>query len=71
MILGQGMRMIVIGVAIGLAGSLTLTRTLSSLLFGVTATDPLTFATVIALLIASALLARYIPARRATKVDPW
>jgi putative ABC transport system permease protein len=70
MILGQGMRTIVIGVAIGLAGSLALTRTLSSLLYGVTATDPLTFAAVIALLVATALLACYIPARRATKVDP-
>jgi predicted permease len=70
MILRQGMRTIVIGIAIGLAGSLALTRTLSSLLFGVTATDPLTFAAVIALLIATALLACYIPARRATKVDP-
>ena len=70
MILNQGMRTIVIGIAIGIAGSLALTRTLSSLLFGITATDPLTFAAVIALLIAVALLACYIPARRATKVDP-
>jgi putative ABC transport system permease protein len=70
MILGQGIRTIMIGIAIGFAGSLALTRTLSSLLFGVTATDPLTFAAVIALLIATALLACYIPARRATKVDP-
>jgi putative ABC transport system permease protein len=70
MILSQGMRTIVIGVLIGLVGSLALTRTLSSLLFGVTATDPLTFAAVIALLVATALLACYIPARRATKVDP-
>jgi predicted permease len=70
MILNQGIRTIVIGIAIGLAGSLALTRTLSSLLFGVTATDPLTFAAVIVLLIATALLACYIPARRATKVDP-
>jgi putative ABC transport system permease protein len=70
MILSQGMRTIVIGVLIGLAGSLVLTRALSSLLFGVTATDPLTFAAVIALLVATALLACYIPARRATKVDP-
>jgi predicted permease len=70
MILNQGMRTIMVGVVIGLAGSLALTRTLSSLLFGVTATDPLTFLAVIALLIASALLACYIPARRATKVDP-
>ena len=70
MILSQGIRTIGIGIAIGLAGSFALTRTLSSLLFGITATDPLTFAAVISLLIATALLACYIPARRATKVDP-
>jgi len=70
MILGQGMRTILIGLAIGLAGSLALTRTLSSLLFGVTPTDPVTFVAVMALLIGAALLACYIPARRATKVDP-
>jgi putative ABC transport system permease protein len=70
MILGQGLRTIAIGLAIGLAGALALTRTMASLLFGVTATDPLTFAVVIALLVAAALLACYIPARRATKVDP-
>ena len=70
MILSQGMRTIAVGVLVGLAGSLALTRTLSSLLFGVTATDPLTFSAVIALLIVTALLACYIPARRATKVDP-
>ena len=70
MILSQGMRTILIGLIIGLVGSLALTRTLSSLLFGITATDPLTFAAVIALLVAAALLACYIPARRATKVDP-
>jgi len=70
MILGQGLRTILIGVAIGLAGSLALTRTLESLLFGVTATDPLTFAAVILLLVTAALQACYIPARRATKVDP-
>lgn len=70
MVLGQGMRTILIGVAIGIAGSFALTQTVSSLLFGVTATDPLTFAAVTVLLIAVALLACYIPARRATKVDP-
>jgi putative ABC transport system permease protein len=70
MVLGQGLRPIVIGVAIGFAGSLALTRTVESLLFGVTATDPLTFAGVTLLLVGSALLACYIPARRATKVDP-
>jgi putative ABC transport system permease protein len=70
MILGQGMRTILIGLAIGLVGSLALTRTLASFLFGISATDPLTFAAVIVLLIVAALLACYIPARRATKVDP-
>ena len=70
MVLGQGMRTAVIGVAIGIGGSLALTRTMQSLLFGVTATDPVTFAGVALLLAAVALLACYIPARRATKVDP-
>jgi len=70
MVLGQGMRTIAIGVAVGIAGSFALTKTVSSLLFGVTATDPITFVGVTLLLIAVALLACYIPARRATKVDP-
>jgi predicted permease len=70
MILGQGLLTILIGVAIGVAGSLALTRTLEALLFGVTATDPLTFAGVTLLLIGAALAACYLPARRATKVDP-
>jgi predicted permease len=70
MILSQGLRTIFIGVAIGIAGSLALTRTVASLLFGVTATDPLTFGGVTLLLVGVALLACFIPARRATKVDP-
>jgi len=70
MILSQGLRTIFIGVAIGIAGSLVLTRTLESLLFGVTDTDPPTFGGVTLLLVGAALLACYIPARRATKVDP-
>src|SRR5213594_997269 len=70
MILGQGLRTVFLGVAIGLAGSLVLTRTLESLLFGVTPTDPLTLAGVILLLVSAALLACYIPARRATLADP-
>jgi putative ABC transport system permease protein len=70
MILSQGLRTIFIGIAIGIAGSLALTRTVESLLFGVTATDPLTFGGVTLLLISAALLACFIPARRAMKVDP-
>ncbi len=70
MILSQGLRTIFIGVVIGIAGALVLTRTIESLLFGVTATDPLTFGGVTLLLVGAGLLACYIPARRATRVDP-
>ena len=70
MILGQGLRTILIGVVIGIAGALALTRAVASLLFGVTATDPITFVGVTLLLVAAGLLACYIPARRATRVDP-
>lgn len=70
LVIGQGMKLIGIGVALGLAGALLLSRLMKTLLFGVSATDPLTFA-VIALLLASvAWMACYFPARRATKVDP-
>src|SRR5580693_1648004 len=70
MVLGEGLRTICIGVAIGIAGALALTRTVESLLFGLTANDPLTFGGVTLFLVGAALLACYIPARRATKVDP-
>jgi putative ABC transport system permease protein len=70
MILGQGLRTVLIGVVIGLAGSLAVTRAIQSLLFGVTPSDPLTLAAVMLLLVVVALLACYIPARRAAKVDP-
>jgi putative ABC transport system permease protein len=66
----QSLIMLLIGVVIGLAGAFALTRLMSTLLFEVTATDPLTYVSVIALLTVVALLACYIPARRAAKVDP-
>ena len=70
MILGQGLRTVFIGVVIGIIGSLLLTRTVKSLLFDVAPTDPLTFGLVTLLLVGVALLACYLPARRATRVDP-
>jgi putative ABC transport system permease protein len=70
LVLGRGMLLAVIGIVVGLAGAFMLTRFLSTLLFGVTATDPVTFIAVSLLLGLVACLASYIPARRATKVDP-
>src|SRR5262249_6851488 len=70
LVLGRGLLLAVSGMVIGVVGALLLTRSLSTLLFGVTPTDPLTFAVVSVLLGAVALLASYFPARRATQVDP-
>jgi putative ABC transport system permease protein len=70
LILTQGLRLVLIGLTIGLAGALALTRLMKSHLYGVSATDPPTFVAVAVLLTVVALLACYIPARRATKVDP-
>jgi putative ABC transport system permease protein len=70
LVIGEGMKLVLIGALLGLGGALALTRLLKTLLFGVSATDPLTFIVIAALLIIVALLACWIPARRATKVDP-
>jgi predicted permease len=70
MVIGQGAQMAFVGVALGMAAALGLTRLMSKMLFGVTPSDPLTFLAVAALLTAVALFACYIPARRATRVDP-
>ena len=70
LVLGQGMVRIFVGAGIGLALALTATQLLKSLLFGISATDPLTFVSVVFVLVGVALLACYVPARRAMKVDP-
>jgi len=69
-VVGQGLRLVLIGVVIGLAAALVFNRILSSLLFGVSTVDPITFAVMPLLLIGVALLASFNPARRATKIDP-
>jgi putative ABC transport system permease protein len=70
LIVRQGVKPVLIGLALGLAGAFSLTRLMRGLLFGVSATDPMTFVGITASLLVVALLACWIPARRATKVDP-
>ncbi|MGH9938298.1 MAG: ABC transporter permease [Blastocatellia bacterium] len=70
LVIGQGIRLALIGVLIGLGGSLAVTRLMQTLLFGVSAVDPLTFVVIALLLTLVALVACWLPARRATKVDP-
>jgi putative ABC transport system permease protein len=70
LIMGQGLKLTLIGVAIGIAGAIAVTRLMRNLLFAVASTDLMTFTISSVILIAVALLACFIPARRATKVDP-
>ena len=70
LVVGQGMKLVMVGLVLGVVGSLALTRVLSGFLFGVEPTDPITFAAVSVLLMLVAALACWLPARRATKVDP-
>ena len=70
LVLGRGLRLAAAGIVLGLIGAIPLTRILRSLLFGVAPTDPLTFAAVPVLLVSAALLACFLPARRAAKIDP-
>ncbi len=70
LVIGQGLKLVVLGVVVGLIGAWALTRFMQSLLFGVTPTDPGTFAAISLLLLLVALMACWVPARRATKVDP-
>jgi putative ABC transport system permease protein len=70
LIAGQGLKLTLIGLALGLAGAFTLTRLMSPLLYGVSAVDPSTFILIFLLLLCVALLACWLPARRATRVDP-
>jgi putative ABC transport system permease protein len=70
LVIGQGMKLLMLGVVLGLIGGFALTQQMKSLLFGVSAADPLTFASITLLLMAVAFFACYIPARKATKVDP-
>jgi putative ABC transport system permease protein len=70
LIIGNGMRLALVGAAIGVLAALALTRLMVGMLSGLTSTDPLTYITVVGMLVISALLASYLPARRATRVDP-
>jgi putative ABC transport system permease protein len=70
LVVGEGLKLGVVGVAIGVAGAMLVTRLMVSLLFGVSATDPATFVFIGLILVGVALLACYVPARRAAKVDP-
>jgi putative ABC transport system permease protein len=70
LVVGRGLALVAAGIVVGLLGSIAITRFMGSLLYGVTATDPITYLAVAALLASAAVVASYLPARRATRVDP-
>jgi ABC-type antimicrobial peptide transport system permease subunit len=70
LVLSEGMKLVLVGAVIGIAAALGLSRLMAGMLYGVSATDPLTFAAVPIVLLGVAMLACYIPARRAMRVDP-
>jgi ABC-type antimicrobial peptide transport system permease subunit len=70
LVLARALRIVVAGLIVGLAGAVAVTRVLQAFLFGVTPTDPMAFAIVTLLLVAVALMAAWLPARRATRIDP-
>jgi putative ABC transport system permease protein len=70
LVIAQGLRLVIIGVALGLIAAFAVTRLIGSLLFGVTATDPATFIITSLVLLIVAIVASYLPARRAARVDP-
>ena len=71
LVLARALRVVVAGLVVGLGGAVAVTRVLQRFLFGVTPTDPIVFATVTLVLLAVGLLAAWVPARRATRIDPW
>ena len=70
LVVGEGLKLSTVGIAAGLAGALAVTRVMASLLVGVNPTDPVTFATIIGLFVLIAVTASWIPARRASRLDP-
>jgi len=70
LVVGQGIRLAAVGIGVGIVGALATSWALNTLLFGISATDPPTFATAAVALAAAALAAAYVPARRASRIDP-
>lgn len=70
LIIGQGLKLVVIGVVIGVGGAVAVSRVLRFMLFGLSPFDPIAYASVVLFLVVVALLAAYLPARRATRIDP-